>query len=111
MAERHPEDLTLFVFEDGDLDHREIERAATADRSVRGEPAQVWPRRWTDEVGRTRYIRPFEACDLLSIDGGGFLISRLQERGRFESDVVDRDRLIELSQSQPVVESTARAHV
>lgn len=111
MIARHPDDLTLFVFEDGDVDHREISRVATADRSVRGEPAQVWPRRWIDEVGRTRHIRPFEAVDLLAVDGGGALISRLQQSDRFENDVVDRERLVEISQNRNVQTASERLHV
>ncbi|HZP47505.1 MAG TPA: hypothetical protein VFB07_03145 [Vicinamibacterales bacterium] len=111
MTEHRPDDLTLFVFEDGDVDHREISRVATADRSIRGEPAQVWPRRWIDEVGRTRHIRPFEAVDLLTVDGGGALISRLRERDRFEAEVVDRGRLLALSRAESVQDPSERLDV
>ncbi len=111
MDDRAPDDLTLFVFEDGDVDHREISRVATADRSIRGEPAQVWPRRWIDEVGRTRHIRPFEAVDLLTVDGGGALISRLRERDRFEAEVVDRGRLLALSRAESVQDPSERLDV
>jgi hypothetical protein len=65
MAAHHPDDQTLFVFEDGDLDHREVRRVLHAQGIDRGEPPQMWPRRWRDEQGRRRVIRPFEACDLL----------------------------------------------
>ena len=54
MAEHRPEDLTVFVFEDGDVDHREIARILRARGIDRGEPVQVWRRQWIDEHGRRR---------------------------------------------------------
>jgi hypothetical protein len=91
MTARHPDDLTLFVFEDGDIDHRELRRIAALEHSD-GEPAQVWPRHWIDERGRRRHLRPFEACDLFIADGGAFT-KRLLDRSRFHGEIVDRDRL------------------
>jgi len=94
MAERHPDDLTLFVFEEGDIDHRELRRIAAVDRSD-GEPPQLWPRHWIDERGRRRHLRPFEACDLFAADGGAFM-KRLLDRSRFDREIVDRDRLVRI---------------
>lgn len=94
MADRHPGDLTLFVFEEGDIDHRELRRIAAAERSD-GEPPQLWPRRWIDERGRRRHLRPLEACDLFAADAGAF-VKRLLERSRFDREVVDRGRLVRI---------------
>lgn len=97
MAERHPDDLTLFVFEDGDLDHTELRRIVRAENSESGEPPQMWPRQWTDEHRRTRHLRPAEACDLLAIDGAQSLVRRLSEQSRFDRHVVDRNRLLKIA--------------
>jgi hypothetical protein len=85
MAERCPDDLTLFVLEDGDVDHREIRRVLTAEGITCGEPVQLWPRRWIDELGRQRCLRPFEACDLLALPS--------MQAAR-EEEIVDRERLL-----------------
>jgi hypothetical protein len=106
MAERHPDDLTLFIFEEGDIDHRELRRISRAENTDRGEPAQLWPRLWTDERGRRRYLRPLEACDLFAVEGGSAFVSRLSERSRFHGDIVDRDRLERIYRA---LESTSRA--
>ena len=58
MAAKHPDDLTLFIFEQGDVNQREIQRILEGARSISGEPAQMWPRQWRDERGRQRYLRP-----------------------------------------------------
>jgi hypothetical protein len=93
MAVHHPEDLTLFVFEDGEIDHREIRRALRAVGIDRGEPVQVWPRQWTDDRGRRRFLRPFEACDLLMPACFGDLACRLTSRGAYEDLTLDRAHL------------------
>ena len=93
MARHRPDDLTLFVFEEGELDHREIRRLLRAEGIERGEPAQVWPRQWTDERGRQRLLRPFEACDLLIPGCKSPLIDQLSERAAWEHEVIDRDHL------------------
>jgi hypothetical protein len=105
MAARHPDDLTLFVFEEGDIDHRELRRLAAAERSD-GEPAQLWPRRWIDERGRRRHLRPLEACDLFVADHGAFM-KRLLERSRLDREIVDRDRLVEICHALGVEARTA----
>ncbi len=105
MADRHPGDLTLFVFEEGDIDHRELRRLATAERSD-GEPPQLWPRCWIDECGRRRHLRPLEACDLLAADGGA-LLKRLRDRSRFDHEIVDRDRLVRICQACGLERRTA----
>jgi len=95
MREYRPDDLTLFVFEDGDIAHRELTRLTRLDpRATSGEPPQFWPRAWIDERGRTRHLRPMEACDLFAADCGRALVGRLTDRAHLERCVVDRDRLI-----------------
>ena len=95
MAKHHPDDLTLFVFEEGDVDHREIRRILVAEGVDRGEPVQVWPRQWTDERGRRRFLRPFEACDLLAPGCGSEMADRLSRRSSVEHEVLDRDHLLQ----------------
>jgi hypothetical protein len=46
-------------------------------------------------------IRPFEACALLAV-GGGALVSCLQVRRAVARGVVDRDRLVEISNAKSV---------
>jgi hypothetical protein len=93
MAEHRPEDLTLFVFEDGDLDHREIARILRARGIDRGEPVQVWRRQWIDEHGRRRYLRPFEACDLLFADTIGAAPAGRSRRLACDHDTMTREEL------------------
>jgi len=93
MAVRQPDDLTLFVFEDGEVDHREIRRILTADGIDRGEPVQLWPRHWIDERGRQRYLRPFEACDLLMQESSSDIADRLSRRDAWEHEWLDREHL------------------
>jgi hypothetical protein len=102
MAERRPEDLTLFVFEDGDLNHREIRRLLAAGGIERGEPVQLWPRRWTDERGRQRFLRPFEACDLLVPAIDSDLAARLAERDSFAHVRLGRTHLLRLCKALAV---------
>jgi hypothetical protein len=93
MAVHHPDDLTLFVFEEGDITHREIRRILAADGITRGEPVQLWPRQWIDERGRQRHLRPFEACDLLAPESGSDVADRLSRRDACEHEWLDRDHL------------------
>jgi hypothetical protein len=99
MCDRHPDDLTLFVFEEGNIDHRELRRITAAVEGDQGEPPQLWPRQWFDERGRRRHLRPFEACDLLGSDGDASFVSRLQARSRFDRDVLDRERLVRIARA------------
>ena len=92
IAERHADDLTLFVFEDGLLHPREIRRILAAHGIVNGEPFQIWPRQWTDNRGRRRYLRPFEACDLLMLASD--VQSRLTRRDAYRRVTLDRDHLM-----------------
>ena len=98
MAEHHPEDLTLFVFEDGDVDHREIRRILVAEGIDKGEPVQLWPRRWKDERGRQRFLRPFEACDLLIPECESGMPARLAPHASWEHELIDRGRLSQICQ-------------
>jgi len=93
MGEHHPADLTLFVFEEGDVEQREIRRVLGAEGVATGEPPQVWPRQWTDELGRRRLLRPFEACDLMAL---GTL------RPAHQADVIDRERLLKICRALAV---------
>jgi hypothetical protein len=93
VAGRRPDDLTLCVFEDGDIDHREIRRILNADGVRQGEPVQVWPRQWIDERGRLRHLRPFEACDLLMPESTSNIADRLSRRDACEHEWLDRDHL------------------
>jgi hypothetical protein len=77
MAAKHPDDLTLFIFEQGDIDQRELQRTLNAAGAETGEPAQMWPKQWRDERGRHRYLRPLEACELFAADRDGVFIERL----------------------------------
>jgi len=90
MVDRRPGDLVVPVFEEGQVDHRQIRRALEAQGVTRGEPIQIWPRSWMDERGRTRRLRPFEACDLLRPDVDGGLIDRLTRRLAWEHEVFDQ---------------------
>ena len=102
MAEHHPDDLTLFVFEEGDIDHREIRRTLAAEGIDRGEPVQLWPRQWTDERGRHRLLRPFEACDLLIPECDSGLAHRLAQRDSYEHELLDRQHLLRICQTLAV---------
>src|SRR5262249_44059847 len=44
MAAKHPDDLTIFVFEQGDLEQRQLHRMLEPAGTHVGEPAQLWPR-------------------------------------------------------------------
>jgi hypothetical protein len=93
MARHHPEHLTLFVFEEGHIDHREVLRVLSAEGIDRGEPIQIWPRQWTDERGRKRLLRPFEACDLLAPSNDSGLLDRLATRSAWEHITLGRQHL------------------
>jgi len=96
MAAHHPEDQTLFVFEDGDLDHHEIRRILNAQGIDKGEPPQMWPRRWRDEQGRRRVLRPFEACDLLLPACKSRLGDLLSARSAFECEGISLERMTQI---------------
>lgn len=96
MAEHHADDLTLFVFEEGDVDHREIRRLASAEGIDRGEPVQVWPRQWTDDRGRRRFLRPFEACDLLLFGSKDTATDRLGPHCSWNGELLDREHLVRI---------------
>jgi hypothetical protein len=99
MAAHHPQDQTLFVFEEGDLDHREIRRILTAQGIDKGEPPQMWPRRWRDEQGRRRVLRPFEACDLLLPSCKSRLGDLLSARSAFECEGIGLDQLTRICET------------
>jgi len=107
MAEHQPDDLTLCVFEDGEIDHREIRRILTAEGVDRGEPAQIWPRQWTDERGRRRFLRPLEACDLLLPGCKSGLSDRLSQRSDWEHERIDRNRLLRICETLGVARRRA----
>ena len=96
MAAKHPDDLTLFIFEQGDIEQRELDRMLKAASADTGEPPQMWPRQWRDERGRHRYLRPLEACELFAADRDGVFVKRLTERSLLESQTVDQQRLARL---------------
>jgi hypothetical protein len=97
MAAKRPDDLTLFVFEQGDLDQRELRTILRAEQAEQGEPAQVWPRQWIDERGRHRYLRPLEACQLLAINRSSEFANRLHDRSQLDRQIVNRDYLVRLT--------------
>ena len=96
MAAKHPDDLTLFVLEQGDIEQRELHRVLKAENAEQGEPAQVWPRQWVDERGRHRYLRPLEACELFAADRNGMFMNRLTERSILDRQVVNRAQLVRI---------------
>jgi hypothetical protein len=99
MADHSPRDLTLFVFEEGDMDPREVRRVLKAEGVAKGEPVQVWPRQWSDEHGRRRFLRPFEACDLLIPACKSGLSERLSRRSAWDREIVDRRRLLRICEA------------
>lgn len=104
MADAPSRDVTLFVFEDGGIDHRQVRQVAAVDGIDRGEPVQIWPREWRDEHGRTRLLRPLEACDLLLPGCRSGLPDRLVERGVWDEEFLDRARLAGIFQSMAAAE-------
>jgi hypothetical protein len=110
MATRHPNDQTLFVFEDGDLDHREIRRVLSATGIDQGEPPQVWPRRWKDEQGRPRVLRPFEACDLLLPVCKSRLGDLLSARGVFECEAIGPAALTRICETAGIARRSRPGH-
>jgi hypothetical protein len=109
MATRHPDDLTLFVLEQGDIEQRELRRVLQAVGVDAGEPAQIWPRCWRDERGRPRYLRPLEACTLFAADRDGALVKRLADRSLLETRHIDRARLEQLCHALGISRRSARS--
>jgi hypothetical protein len=107
MADAHSRDVTLFVFEDGGIDHQQVRQIAAAEGIDNGEPVQIWPREWRDEHGRLRRLRPLEACDLLLPSTGSGLPDRLIERGSWDEERLNRDRLSRIFQSMTAAEPVA----
>jgi hypothetical protein len=93
MRTAHSEDVTLFVFEDGGIDHQQVRQVAAAEGVAHAEPVQIWPREWLDEHGRRRLLRPIEACDLLMPDCHSELTDRLMRRSAWDHEIIDRDHL------------------
>jgi hypothetical protein len=104
MANAPSRDVTLFVFEDGSIDHQQVRQIAAAEGINHGEPVQIWPREWRDEHGRLRRLRPLEACDLLVPSCGSGLPDRLIERGSWDEERLNRDRLSGILQSMTAAE-------
>jgi hypothetical protein len=93
LSRYRPDDLVLFVFEDGEIDQRHIRKILTAEGVDRGEPPQFWPRQWEDERGRHRFLRPLEACDLLMPGCSSDIADCFKRRGSWDHEVIDRERL------------------
>lgn len=93
MRTAHSADVTLFVFEEGWIDHQQVRHVAAAEGVEHGQPVQIWPREWIDEHGRRRLLRPIEACDLLVPDCHCDLAERLIRHSSWDQELVDRDRL------------------
>jgi len=107
MRAKHPDDLTLFILREGDLDGRELNRVLKGEQAEQGEPPQVWPRQWMDECGRSRYLRPLEACELLAADRERVLANRLLERGQLTHEDIDRERLIQICRALKIARRPA----
>jgi hypothetical protein len=110
MSAHHPEDQTLFVFQDGDLDHHQIRRILNTQGIDKGEPPQMWPRRWRDEQGRRRVLRPFEACDLLWPACKSRLGDLLAARSAFECEGISADHLARICGALQVVKRPSANH-
>ena len=105
MRTAHSGDVTLFVFEDGWIDHQQVRHVAAAEGVEHGQPVQIWPREWLDEHGRRRLLRPIEACDLLIPGCRSDLSDRLIRRSAWDQTLIDRDRLSRiLAATEPPVE-------
>lgn len=109
MATKHPNDLTLFVFGQGDIDQRELRRILKTKKAEQGEPAQVWPRQWVDERGRHRYLRPLEACELFAADRDGRFVNRLIEHSALDRQLVGRDQLVRICQALEIAPRSQRS--
>jgi hypothetical protein len=110
MTAHHPENQTLFVFEDGDLDHHQIRRILNIQGIDKGEPPQVWPRRWRDEQGRRRVLRPFEACDLLLPACKSRLGDLLAARSAFEREGICAEHLARICEALQVAKRPSADH-
>jgi hypothetical protein len=93
MQATHSRDVTLFVFEDGAIEHQQVRQVAAAEGLQGGEPVQIWPREWLDEHGRRRLLRPLEACDLLIPGCQSDLSERLIRRSAWDQETLDRAAL------------------
>ena len=107
MRSGHSRDVTLFVFEDGGIDHHQVRQVAAAEGVADGEPVQIWPREWRDEHGRRRFLRPLEACDLLMPSCCSGLADRLIQRASWDREDLDRDRLAGIFRSLATAEPAA----
>jgi hypothetical protein len=99
MAAKHPDDLTIFVFEQGDLEQRELLRMLEPAGTHAGEPPQLWPRQWRDERGRQRHLRPLEACGLFTHDPDDAFLKRLTARSLLESRSLDAQQLARMCEA------------
>jgi hypothetical protein len=111
MTSAYPKDTTLFVFEDGDIDHHEVREVAAAEGVVQGQPVQIWPREWRDEHNRRRLLRPFEACDLLMTACRSDLIDRLIQRSAWDHEELDLARLSRMLDSLADEPAGRRVHL
>jgi len=93
MRTAHSGDVTMFVFEDGWIDHRLVRHVAAAEGVEHGQRVKIWPREWLDEHGRRRVLRPIEACDLLIPDCHSDLTRRLIRHSAWDQELIDRARL------------------
>jgi len=106
MRTAHSSDVTLFVFEEGWIDHQQVRHVAAAEGVEHGQPVQIWPREWLDEHGRRRLLRPIEACDLLVPDCHSDLTDRLIRHSAWDQALIDRDRLSRiLAATEPPIEA------
>jgi len=105
MRSAHPADVTLFVFEDGGIDHQQVRHVVAAEGVAHAEPVQIWPREWLDEHGRRRLLRPIEACDLLLPDCHSDLPERLIRRSAWDHEIIERDHLARIFNSLVTAEA------
>jgi hypothetical protein len=70
MANAHPKDDVLFIFEDGDADRGDLERVLARRNLKAPYPPQFMPKRWKNAAGTQCYLRPFEACDFWAYEEG-----------------------------------------
>lgn len=69
MAANRPKDLTLYVFEKGDLNPGEVgEMMAEGGGNRFGHDPLFLAKQWVDEHGVKRFRRPFESCDFAAYE-------------------------------------------